>query len=221
MKRKVFLDADGVLLDYTQGLWAWAKRKKLLTQSGRQLLTTSGKVNPPDWQIDGHFVGGFAAMADFYRTNEYAYLKPLVRPHFLQAIKSAGADIIVVTAAPSDPTLARARILNLTLHYGDVFDEVIFTKDCKVQVIDQYRGTPFAFVEDKPSTLRAAYEGAPVSWTHPVREVKLPVLGITWNYNRHLIEECPDLPMFTNTEWACAHIIESLVKGCDQAGPVE
>jgi len=211
MTRTVVVDVDGVLLDFTTGLWRWAKETRRLASEGREIMTTSGKVDPPQWEIGHYFVGGYTAIREFYSSPGYGYLQTTMRPHFLHAIKNLGARIIAITAAPDAGEVGRARALNLGLHYGAVFDDIIFTNKDKFQVLAKHGigygdglEKPFCFVEDKPSTLEL---GMVLDW---------PMIGITHKYNKYLIEEHPRLTMFTNTEFACAHIIEELIRGREQ-----
>jgi len=211
MTRTVVVDVDGVLLDYIPGLWRWAKSKNRLTSEGRDIMTTSNSAEPPQWDIGRYFVDGYLTVHEFYTSSAYGYLRNTMHPHFLQAIKNVGADIVAITAAPSIDEVGRARVLNLALHYGPVFNDIIFTPEDKFAVLAEHGigygdglKKPFCFVEDKPSTLAAGHQ---LGW---------PMLGITHKYNRHLIEAEPGLTMFENPEWAFAYIIEELLRGREQ-----
>lgn len=191
MRKVIFFDVDGVLLDMMGPFCEQFMAPMKVTD----LETYGCHIYPP-------YNGDIQQMANDFKTfiesPAYGDLSPLCIMTSLEALVAMGYELQVITQS-SGSTNARAnRVWNLVKKFGPVFSGVHFTvfKQSKLEYINEWSHTNltgadkvYALVEDKPETVTETFDfstrkttkqGALVS-TH-VRGLK--AIGIKQTYNK-------------------------------------
>jgi hypothetical protein len=149
MKKVLWLDVDGVLLDYTRPFLRFASLpmtyETLFDYDLRKLFVTQDECND--------------TMLRFAMSKEFAALPSIATAHLLVALKNVGYELRVITKLPSPNEAKINRIMNLSRDFGPVFSEIVFTgsSDCKLDYLAQrYQqevGAEYILVEDNPELL--------------------------------------------------------------------
>jgi hypothetical protein len=155
-QRVLFLDCDGVLLD-----WAGP----YLRHIGSQL--TINQIT--DYDFSRQLTDLFSTPQEFYASIDafeknlaWGQLPPIVTISHLELLRNAGYELRVLTQAGSgNPVLQTRRIWNLTRAFGAMFASVDFTHrgQSKLEFVSEWdmghmaTHDVFGIVEDKGSTL--------------------------------------------------------------------
>lgn len=151
MKTSIWLDVDGVLLDYCSPFNKFAG----LEEQGHTYDTIT------DYDYTRLFDSAaecFAKMREFAVSPEFADLPAIASVLDIEALKNMGYRVQIITQLDSAPAGKIARIRNLTRAFGNVFDAIHFTQrgECKLEYIRKNQPVPakIIVIEDNPSLLR-------------------------------------------------------------------
>lgn len=162
LRKVLFLDCDGVLLDWTGPFLKFVKAPITKEDIQDYQMTKTGL-----WLDTDAFMTDLVA---FEKTNEWQDLPPLCLCTDLEVLKNIGFELRVLTMAGTTPVARANRVQNLTRRFGGVFDGIHFVSptDCKLEWLEEWHtiqrvqssGVSIiaGLVEDKPSTLRKAVE---------------------------------------------------------------
>lgn len=185
MKTILWLDVDGVLLDYTRPFLRFAglpqTYETLFDYDLRKLFGSEDECTN--------------TMLRFARSEEFASLPPIADYVILEALKNAGYELRIITKLPAPPQAKINRILNLTEEFGPIFSEVVFTgaTECKFDYLikrkEQEPDESYTIIEDNPEFLRKA-DNAFIENMELIS--KLEVVGIRHPYNA---DTMPDLKL--------------------------
>lgn len=150
-KEVIWLDVDGVLLDYVRPFFKFA-----------DLPITYEEL--PTYNFLNYFESpkhGVDKMRDFCNSDVFANLDPIADPVLLASLKNAGYELRIITQLVGEPFARINRIKNLTRLFGPIFSEVIFTEagQCKLDILRQKNATEnghFILIEDNPKLLLKA-----------------------------------------------------------------
>ena len=204
MKTILWLDVDGVLLDYTRPFLRFAG----LPQTYETLF---------DYDLRKLFVTGdecLNTMLRFAQSEEFAALPPIADGVMLEALKNAGYELRIITKLPAPPKAKISRIVNLTEEFGPVFSEVVFTgaTDCKFDYLIQRKehepDAEYTIIEDNPEFLRKA-DGKFME--HPELASKLEVIGIRHPYNADTVPDLMRINAFNNFDNAAYSLLHRKV----------
>lgn len=181
--KELWLDADGVLLDYTRAFLYFTR----LDQKGVDY------DNLLDYDLTKLFDSTeecLNTMLRFAMSTEFSKLPAIADPDLLVALKNVGYSLRVITKLPAPAKSRVNRILNLSKCFGPVFDEIVFTgaTQCKVDYLRDRKALyrkEMIVVEDNPDFLRKAdalygllgFEVLGVS--HPYNSKETPALKRT------------------------------------------
>jgi len=151
MKNTIWLDVDGVLLDYTRAFLEF-------TGLGKKGVTYD---NLFDYDLTKLFPSAdacYAAMLEFTKSERFMYLQAIAKRRDVEMLKNIGFTLKVITQLPTDSPFKVNRVRNLTTFFGPVFDEVIFTDrgQSKLDYIierPEYRQGLNWLIEDNPILL--------------------------------------------------------------------
>lgn len=177
MKRVLWLDVDGVLLDYTRAFLEFSKRsikyEEMTTYDLTVLFDSKEEC--------------FEQMKAFASSYAFANLPVHTDAFYLHALKNAGYDLRIITQLTAPAQARKNRIANLTNVYGGIFSEIVFTQhgQCKLDYLERrWRhdnsvnyDNPYILVEDNPVLL-----GKAENQYHAERSL-IQVYGITHPYN--------------------------------------
>jgi hypothetical protein len=177
MKKVLWLDVDGVLLDYTSAFLKYAEShltyETLLDYDLTKLFAT-----PDDcWK----------KMREFTMSVEFANLPAIAQYGHIHGLKNAGYELRIITQLTAPSVARKNRIANLTYIFGSPFSEVVFTEhgSCKLEYLagrkDGEPDAEYILVEDNPRLLDKADEHGHL---FPVE-----VLAISHPYNKDVIEQ--------------------------------
>lgn len=153
MKKILWLDVDGVLLDYTRAFIKFA-----------------------DIQVDYHEMQEYDlvryfdskqacenVMNEFLLSDQFSYLRPLAETPLLFALKNVGYEIRAITRIPALSTARYKRVVNLSTYFGSMFDEIVFTNagQCKYEYLldrlhEEKKLCHYIVIEDDPVFLKTA-----------------------------------------------------------------
>lgn len=175
-RRVLFLDCDGVLLDWVRPFVQWLGIDPTWCDTQPTYsLVSSGLFE----DLEGFLV----KLHEFEQTNLWGSLPPLGTMLALQDLVNAGFELQVVTALEVDAATAARRVRNLTYHYGNVFSGVHVVPTDKNEFIDKWAGFQprgddveiVGLVEDNTSTLINS-----VDFGHRALGIKQPYNREAW-----------------------------------------
>lgn len=157
----VFLDVDGVLLDYLDAYLRWAYRVCLTRDPNGDPI----KVRP-EW-IDNYDMTTALSpwvypayvkpsLKEFCGAKEWYNMRPLADIRLLEGIKNTGAKVKILSACW--PDWQAESMLRLTRHYGAVFDACTFCRPEEKakyihKALQMYQSAHVYFVEDSTQNL--------------------------------------------------------------------
>lgn len=180
-KPALWIDADGVLVDYTRGF---------LDYSG---LSKAGYTyeDVQDYDLTKMFGSGkhaqdhtYELMRKFSESPEFHDLKPLALLTDLEALANFGFPMYVISQLGSK-VARHSRVMNLTRLYGKVFKNIVFTQHGQSKLDFIKENTEYndnIIIEDNPGVFRALKD----SKYTPNAEFKLFGICIRHPYNRHV-----------------------------------
>lgn len=185
MKPTIWLDVDGVLLDYTN---------PFLQFTG---IDTTGVTydNLFDYDLTKLFRAKEDcdnAMLRFAVSDEFKNLPPIAHRHDLEMLKNMGFSLQIITQLPAPPKSKIARIKNLTQNFGAVFDGVHFTipGQCKLSYIRDIEfnlhNDYHILVEDNPNLLAKA-EGELELQMLTRNKARYEVYAVVHPYNQEVV----------------------------------
>lgn len=150
--KTIWLDVDGVLLDYTRAFLSFTGIDTLGTTYDNYLDYDLTKLfeTPDDC---------YKAMLAFSMSKKFGELRPIANKLDLEMLHNLGFKLNILTQLSAPPQARANRIRNLTLNFGGVFDKVIFTNrgQCKLDYIAaKISVTGDILVEDNPTLLLKA-----------------------------------------------------------------
>lgn len=155
-KGTVWLDCDGVLLDYSTAFMDFTMKNYKLGVPATELT---------EYNLDKYFSSHkqmFDIMREFGESAEFSQLSPLVFSTVLDSVVNAGFELKVITYMPptNSVEMKLSRLKNLSDKYGSVFDDVVFLsldeKQSKIKYILDNSSAPAALVEDHPGIILEA-----------------------------------------------------------------
>lgn len=183
MKKVLWLDVDGVLLDYTSGFLKYAEShmtyEALLDYDLTKLFAT-----PDDC---------YNKMRAFASSEEFARLPAIAQYNHIHGLKNAGYELRIITQLTAPPAARKNRIANLTAIFGSPFSEVVFTEhgQCKLEYLaGRYEAEKlrtfnnelkYILIEDNPHLLLKA--------DHPGIKFPVETIAIMHPYNQSVVEE--------------------------------
>lgn len=178
MKKVLWLDVDGVLLDYTRAFLKFAGLGTTYEDLTGYDLTKLFETKEQCWDT----------MKKFACSYEFANLPVHTDAFYLHALKNAGYDLRIITQLTAPAHARKNRIANLTNVYGGIFSDIVFTDmgQCKLDYLrkrwqeDHARFgiyPHYILVEDNPTLLAKAED----LW-HAERST-VEVLGVSHPYN--------------------------------------
>lgn len=150
-KKVLFLDCDGVLLD-----WASQYLKHIGSPLNVFHITEYNFNKMGLFPTDQEF---FDSIAAFEKRLEWGQLPPMATQQHLEILHNAGFELHVLTqAGHGDPVVKTRRIWNLTRHFGSVFEGIHFTVrgQSKLDFMHDWEakhGNVYGIVEDRGETL--------------------------------------------------------------------
>lgn len=154
MKQILWLDVDGVLVDYTRPFLKFANLSitydDLFDYDLRKLFKTEDEC--------------LNTMLNFAMSEEFAKLPPIMNPVLLEALHNVGYELRIITKLPAPSAAKVNRIKNLTALFGPIFKEIIFTGngECKLEYLHKRKqhepDATYILVEDNPELLAKADE---------------------------------------------------------------
>lgn len=138
----VFIDVDGVLLDYTDAFLAWLRRNYLTHDEGGDLIRVR-----PEWLHEYDLEKALSpwmssnmvrpAMKEFCGSDEWRNMRPLADIRLLEALRNCGIKLQILSSCW--PEWQPDSLLRLTRHYGPVFTGCKFCPpQDKAEFIYQY-----------------------------------------------------------------------------------
>lgn len=179
MKKVLWLDVDGVLLDYTRAFLKFAGLGTTYEDLTGYDLTKLFETKEQCWDT----------MKKFACSYEFANLPVHTDAFYLHALKNAGYDLRIITQLTAPPHARKNRIANLTNVYGGIFSEIVFTDmgQCKLDYLwerwsAETDDVDYILVEDNPHLLTKHCVIDP-QW--------LETLAVEHPYNKASIAELP------------------------------
>lgn len=151
--KTLWLDVDGVILDYTRAFLKFTKR-------------TTPYEHVVHYDLSKLFTGGakemLPMMEEFHMSRDFANLAPIANAAPIKWLKMLGWKVKIITQLEGiHPRFSRLQ--NLGYYFHDLFDEVLFTSrgESKIQRIIDNQGTEqqLFIVEDNPTLLDAVEKG--------------------------------------------------------------
>lgn len=123
MKRILWLDVDGVLLEYTREFFKFARIPK-------------STIDYSDYNLSRYFETPEKCrktMEEFACSEQFTHLPIICNRAYLQAILQAGVELRAITKLPVPPKGRANRLINLSWAFGPIFSQVVFTNshECK------------------------------------------------------------------------------------------
>lgn len=199
----VFLDVDGVLLDYTDAFLEWLYNNGMtLDRHEEPIRVLTG------WIVNYDFERALAewmpprlvrpAMRDFCGSDEWRNMRPLADIRLLEALRNCGVNLQILSACW--PEWQPYSLLRLTRHYGPVFTGCKFCPpQDKAAFIHAYMHENDVqtgwFIEDSVDNLISVIDCAPVN-------------SMLINQSYNLTDSRWNLPRYINTNDALMHILK-------------
>ena len=180
--KTLWLDVDGVLLDYTRPFLAFTGIDTLGITYDNLFDYDLTKLfrSPDDCEL---------AMLRFAMSKDFDKLQAIADVHDLATLKNMGYSLRVITQLPAPPEAKKARIRNLTQNFGAIFDAIVFTVpgQCKLELIQQSHqpGERTILVEDNPNLLRKA----------DCQSHNIEVYAVGHPYNMDAIKDLNNVPV--------------------------
>lgn len=194
----IWLDCDGVLLDWTRPFLAYSGlnvRYEDLTD----IDLTKHYDKPEDF---------YDIMHKYHKSQVFHCLPNLVEKDALKLLRlRTGCQINVITQIENNVHVRDARLMNLYTAFGNAFDRVVFTVrgECKLKkILSEQPNDKHIIVEDNPATLGriADYmEDRMVSYG----QTDVTAIGIVHPYNLLALSDIPYIYKTDSTESALAH----------------
>lgn len=189
MSKVLWLDADGVLLD-----WSRPFLKFIKSDVSYDELTQYDLSN----LFNGYVPAMVNAINHFNETSTYENLQPLVSPEELRKLKTLGFELRIISQVDGEYSRV-LRVSNLENVFGkDMFSTIILTGrgQKKAEVLRQFE--PYEVikvVEDNPQFFRDA------------REVGgFDSMAIQHPYNQKELKEIPGFPIYMNMQEVIRHL---------------
>jgi hypothetical protein len=205
-KPAIFIDCDGVLLDWITPFLTW-KRNEIFYGDGYREgpvtytplpVSTSFDISKSlDWWEDSaHFVRD---VIRFENTPGFGQLRALALIAKLEALRNSGFRLFVLTAGGGTIENRLKRVANLTYLFGNVFENIFFLghKDSKADFIRSHQAAcddpSGLLIDDKLETLNEAADKG------------IPTIGIIHTWNRG--------PSKTSVKWEASinHAVDTLL----------
>lgn len=182
--RVIWLDVDGVLLDYTSAF---------LKFSG---LDKQGHTydNIFDYNLSKLFRGGLeecrAVMYRFTQSEDFKSLSCIALLQDVEMLFNMGFKLRIITTLPTDAQYKVTRVKALTAHFGAVFDEMVFTDwtDSKLDYVlnrSVAEGGTHIIIEDNPKLLIEVdefLERKHTAYHYPMRNLICYAIRHPYNY---------------------------------------
>lgn len=199
----VFLDVDGVLLDYTDAFLEWLYNNHMTSDPNDEPIRVH-----PEWLHEYNFEDTLykwmfrdairPAMRDFCGSAEWRNMRPLADIRLLEALRNCGVKLQILSACW--PEWQADSLLRLTRHYGPVFTGCQFcSPQDKATFIHAYMYENNVetgwFLEDSVDNLVSVIDCAPVN-------------SMLINQSYNLTDNRWNLPRYANTNDALMHILK-------------
>lgn len=154
-QKLILVDCDGVLLDWTTTFAQWMSARGLKQQPNAQgyyCIHDRFDIEPGDAKKYTRLFNESAAIGFLEPLRDaVVWVKKLNQEH--------GYRFTVITSLSQDPYAIRLRKQNLSMHFGDVFDDIVClpTGSDKNSALAPYRGSNLWWVEDKPENALAGH----------------------------------------------------------------
>lgn len=210
MKTVLWLDVDGVLLDYTTPFLKMngidANPHYLKTYDFKEIIGISSK----DLE---------ERMLRFSLSDEFKNLPALADRILLQQYFQAGVIIKAITKLPVPAQGKQNRLYNLVKRYGPIFNEIVFTDhgQCKVKYIkeryaQESNDVNYHIVEDSPEFIDAVDDNLydalnihahAVRYKYNLKSITNSFLVHPWNDLNHFLEymQYADIVAKENAAW--------------------
>lgn len=211
-KGTVYLDVDGVLLDYTTPFLNYLNThyfnpgvtyETLDTYHLSTLFTEDSDDAKYGLSAQGKCA---AAMLDFHNSDEFGNLPPILHPLFLHSLTNAGLELKIITKLPNSNAMMRlSRLGNLTKFFGGVFSEIIVTShEDKLDLIKgrMHSAEKVWLVEDNPTLLLNA---------EAREDLPFKVLAVEHPYNQKDLVSLNRVQLFKNPSLAVQSILLEVV----------
>lgn len=186
--KTLWLDVDGVLLDYTRPFLKFAA----LPMKYDDVF---------DYALSKLFVTGdecAAMMTKFHTDPVFATLPVIANKHLLLALKDYGYSLKIITKLPDEGDARKHRHTNLVTHFGEMFDQIVFVdKECKLEYL-QHQDGHNVLIEDN-SWLLDKYENG--SWPIEVLAIKHP-------YNKSVTDKLVMTVVYDTTDEALIRLLQ-------------
>ena len=207
MRKIIFFDVDGVLLDWSTGFLKLARETGRLTKDNCALYD-DGVLQGGNgcWELTPLFVNEGSFWKTFHEFNEspaFDDLPLLVLPMHLEVLKNIGYELRVLSSVRGGLLKSR-RAMSLTRKFGAMFDGIHYSSK-KAEWLTQFIRDANArsctecaveLVDDKPSTIEDCWRvGIPATFMHT-----------KWNSAEVPSAPCEDM-------FNMAHNIEHFVAG--------
>jgi len=190
MKKVLWLDVDGVLLDYTRSFLAFAKDAM---KDDSKHITYETLLDYDLTKLFPTQEDCWSKMREFACSYQFANLPVHTDAFYLHALKNAGYDLRIITQLTAPPHARKNRIANLTNVYGGIFSEIVFTNsgECKLNYLwgrwcgeaeeGDYAADRYILVEDNPNLLIKSDDLESYGYVE--------VIGVEHPYNKDAISE--------------------------------
>ena len=208
MKKRIWLDCDGVLLDWT---------RPFLVFSG---LATRGVKYEDIFDID--LTKLYKTPEDFYevmhkyhQSDTFSNLPALISQGAIEMLKNFGYELHVITQIENNPISRMNRMGNLTHRFGAVFTGVHFTERGQSKldyILNMYPGDKAIVIEDHPTFLKEASDYIETKlirygWS------ELLAYGVKHPYNEDALKDIKYIVKVPDTTSAIMNILNSAVQG--------
>lgn len=205
MNKVLWLDVDGVLLDYTRPFLMFAELDKKGVHYDNLFDYDLRKL----FDDEDHCL---STMLAFAMSENFSSLPAIADPNLLVALRNVGYELRIITKLPAPNRSKVNRVLNLSAYFGAVFDEIVFTgsTDCKVEYLSQRKLTePFkqyTIIEDNPEFLSKVEARGFVTMNN-----EFETFGIAHPYNKTVADNLMLIPMASSFDEVARVLIDRSV----------